>query len=127
TADLVDHARTVAVRDNARERDLARAALARLDVGGIDARGREPHAHLAGPGLRRRDLADAQYLRDGTIGVVVGGAHATRRMVAAPVGGRASFIRGDEGVAPVACRGVKSRIADRDPRTSYSGRPRRQS
>src|SRR5262245_15568110 len=46
-AHLVDLARAVAVRNNAREGDLARQAGAALDVGRVDAGDGEAHAHLA--------------------------------------------------------------------------------
>ena len=61
-ADPVDLAGAVAVRDDARERDLAVDAGAALDVGRIDAGGREPHPHLAASGFAGLDIADAQHL-----------------------------------------------------------------
>src|SRR5262249_36516182 len=72
----------IAVRDHARKRDLAGAALARLHVERVDARGRDAHPHLAGPRLGRGDVADAQNLCGGPIGFVVGGPH--RRLPAGP-------------------------------------------
>ena len=48
-AHLVDDARAVALRHHARKGDLAHRALARFDVGGVDAGGRELDANLAGP------------------------------------------------------------------------------
>src|SRR5262249_14075720 len=71
----VDLAGAVAVRDDARERDLARSAGAALHVGGIDAGGRELDAHLAGPGPRRLDVADSEHLRGRAVLLVPGCAH----------------------------------------------------
>ena len=81
-ADLVDDAGAVAVRDEARPGDLAGGALARFDVGRVDAGSRELDADLAGAGLRRLDLADAQHLACRTVLLVIGGAHARCRHLA---------------------------------------------
>src|SRR5581483_2779008 len=57
--DLIDDAGTVALRDHAWPGDLARAALPRLHIGGVNAGGGELDAHFAGPRPRRLDIADA--------------------------------------------------------------------
>ena len=62
-------------RDDARPGDLAGRALARFDVGRIDAGGRELHPHFAGPGLRRIDLLDAQHLARRPVAFVISRPH----------------------------------------------------
>src|SRR5262249_62136454 len=74
-AHLVDLARAVAVRNNAREGDLARQAGAALDVGRVDAGDGEAHAHLAASGLRRLHFVDAQHLAGRSVRLVIGSAH----------------------------------------------------
>src|SRR5207237_6358870 len=72
-ADRVDHAGPVLVRDLALTTDSASGA--RLHVGRVDAGEHNPHAHLARPGLRSRDLSDLDDLLGGTGPVVVRSAH----------------------------------------------------
>ena len=60
-ADLVDHARAVAVGDEARKLHRASAAPhAQTDVGGIDARSAHLDPHLALTGARRRHLTELE-------------------------------------------------------------------
>src|SRR6185503_12275565 len=66
-ADRVDDAGAVTVRDDARPGDLAGRALARFDVGGVDAGGGELDPHFARAGLRRCDVADLQHLARGPV------------------------------------------------------------
>ena len=74
-ADAIDLAGAVAVRDHAREGDLAGGAGAALDVGRIDPGGAQPNAHFARARLRRIDLGDAQHLAGGAVLLVIGSAH----------------------------------------------------
>src|SRR5262249_33266402 len=74
-AHLVDLARAVAVRNDARKGDLARQAGAALDVGRIDAGDGEAHAHLAASGPRRLHFVDAQHVAGRSVGLVIGSAH----------------------------------------------------
>ena len=78
-ARLVDDTGAVAVRDEARPGDLAGRALARFDVGGIDAGGGELHPHFAGSGLWRLHITDAQHLARRPVTFVISRPHEASR------------------------------------------------
>src|SRR6185437_8151690 len=82
----IDDAGAVALRDDAREGDLARQSLARFDVGRIDARGRELDAHLAAAGLRCVDVLDAHHIARRTVRFVKGRLHLLSPAGTAPLG-----------------------------------------
>ena len=69
-ADLVDDARAVAVRNDARIFHRAIAAAAAADIGGIDAGRLQPHPDFARAGHRRRHLAIGQHLGRGARSLV---------------------------------------------------------
>ena len=67
-ADRLDLAGAIAVRDHAREKQLAQPAA--FHVGRVDAGSAHTHAHLAGARRGGFDLADAQHLARGSHGFV---------------------------------------------------------
>ncbi len=84
-AEAVDHAGPVAVRHDTRERQFLRAqAGARLDVGGIDSGGRQPHAHLARAGLGRGQFRQLQHLACRARPFVESSAHARHSLASPP-------------------------------------------
>jgi len=75
-ADLLDRPRAVAVGDNARVADPeAHPVGTLLGLAGVDARGAEPHEHLARAGTRVVHLPDRQNLSCGAATFVPGCAH----------------------------------------------------
>ena len=85
-ADALDLAGAVAVRNDAREGDLAGGPGAPFDVGWVDPGGDELDAHLAAARLRRLHVGDAQHLAGGTVLLVIGGAHGASAVMPAPAG-----------------------------------------
>src|SRR4029078_3994335 len=75
-AALVDHAGAVAVRDDARVgHAVAEGIVALLDVAGIDPRGGDADAHLAGGGRWIVHLADHEDGERGALALVPGCFH----------------------------------------------------
>jgi len=71
----LDLAGAVAVRNDARESDLARHAGAALDIGRVDARSGKAHAHLSGSRLWRLHLREAQHVAGRSVPLVIDSTH----------------------------------------------------